>query len=747
MRIVIATPVLYRESSPFNHLFKDIIGSFLDANHEIIRLVAVENKNDFAFKYGYNNPSIKYKLFKSKSTERSNILARFIRDSFTNIREAIAILKLRDVDVLFEDVSYSSFWAVSAAKLRKMKVVAMLQDVWPDNAVQSHIIREDSFLYKFFEMWQRYVYKNADKLICISDDIKDFIVSKGVDPNKIDVIYNWGYSDEIVDIAWEDNEFVKKYNLKKDVFYAVYAGNIGKMQNVEVIIKAAKELLNRKDIQFLIVGEGARENIIKEMASNLENVTVLPMQPSEMAPHIYSAAGVNIIPLVPGGTKTAMPSKTGIVLSCGKPTIFMFGDNSTFSKKVQEHGVGASLDANDYIGLKESIIDIASSNLEKNYSLFLDMFTKKHNTEMYVDAISNIKKKKNAKDKLKILLYSPLTENIQGGIAKWTDTYIKECNSVGMTIDLVNCAAKGKRAINPEATVSLKDELVRTIGIFSELRKKIKNNPDVAHINTSCGPLGIVRDSIVIKMLKKKNIKTVVHFHCDISFWVKNKISTFFLGEICKDSDLRIVLCKNSAVFLKQKYNVETVFVPNFVEESSIVNEHEISDDCSNIIFVGGIQPDKGCNEIFETARLKQTKKFILIGQLDTNVDVSNISNNVKIMGIKPHDEVLKYLDCADVFLFPSHSEGFSLALAEAMSRGLPVIATDVGANADMIENNGGIIVPVNSAKAISEALDTLDNPLLRKKMSKWNIDKVLNKYISTEIIQVLKNIYFSVVE
>ena len=36
MKIVIATPVLYRESSPFNHLFKDIIGTFLDSNNELI---------------------------------------------------------------------------------------------------------------------------------------------------------------------------------------------------------------------------------------------------------------------------------------------------------------------------------------------------------------------------------------------------------------------------------------------------------------------------------------------------------------------------------------------------------------------------------------------------------------------------------------------------------------------------------------------------------------------------------------
>ena len=75
--------------------------------------------------------------------------------------------------------------------------------------------------------------KHADRIICISDDMKDFISSKGVDEKKIEVIYNWGYSDEVVDIAWEDNEFVKKYSLDKTKFYAIYAGNIGKIRQNE----------------------------------------------------------------------------------------------------------------------------------------------------------------------------------------------------------------------------------------------------------------------------------------------------------------------------------------------------------------------------------------------------------------------------------------------------------------------------------------------------------------------------------
>lgn len=393
MKIVIATPILYDAKSPFNHLFKDIIGGFLDDGNQVVRLVAVRDQDETDYQYGYAGENIQYKLFKRRSSEHSNIISRYVRDTLTNIREAIGIFKLKNVDVLFEDVSYSSFWAVLAAKLKGIKVVAMLQDVWPDNAVQSNLIREGSVLYKYFEMWQRYVYKKADRIICISDDMKAFIATKGVDTRKIDVIYNWGYSDDIVDIAWDDNVFVKKYDLRKDMFYAVYAGNIGKMQNVEIVVKAAKELRDRKDIHFLIIGDGARKDVITEMAKGLDNVTILPMQPSEMATHIYSAAGVNIIPLVKGGTKTAMPSKTGVVLSCGQPVLFAFGTDSVFSMKVNDYSSGICVSSDESSDLAKQVLALKTAMPKKDYRMFNELFTRSKNLGRYITNLNILEKR------------------------------------------------------------------------------------------------------------------------------------------------------------------------------------------------------------------------------------------------------------------------------------------------------------------------------------------------------------------
>lgn len=391
MKIVIATPILYNPTSPFNHLFKDIIGGFLEDGNQIVRLVAVEDENETEFKYGFTDSNIEYKLFKRKNSEHENIISRYIRDTLTNIQEALAILRLKNVDLLFEDVSYSSFWTVAAAKLKGIKIIAMLQDVWPDNAVQSHLVSQGSLLYKYFEIWQRYVYKNADRIICISDDMKKFIVSKNVSAEKIDVIYNWGYSDELVDIDWESNEFVKKYHLNKEKFYAVYAGNIGKMQNVEIVVNAAKKLQNRSDIVFLIIGEGAKKAEIEKMASTLENVIMLPMQSSRIAPHIYSAAGVNLIPLVAGGTNTALPSKTGVVLSCGKPAIFTFGKESFFSNILKTYNAGRSVDPNDPDQLAEAICEtVLDADKYDNTGIYEKYFSQKRNVLKYVEELKKV---------------------------------------------------------------------------------------------------------------------------------------------------------------------------------------------------------------------------------------------------------------------------------------------------------------------------------------------------------------------
>ncbi len=78
-----------------------------------------------------------------------------------------------------------------------------------------------------------------------------------------------------------------------------------------------------------------------------------------------------------------------------------------------------------------------------------------------------------------------------------------------------------------------------------------------------------------------------------------------------------------------------------------------------------------------------------------------------------------QYLSAADIFVLSSRSEGFSNALIEAMAASLPIVATDVGGNAEAVKDGvNGILVPTEDPAALSEAISQLlSDPAQAKKM------------------------------
>ncbi len=396
MKVLIITPIVFNEQSPFNHIFKSILEGFLESSFNIIRYVAVEKEDEIGYRLGIRRGNIQYKVFKRRKCRKSNFLHRFASDCWMNFRMALRIFNAKGIDVLFEDTSYSSIFPVIFAKMKRIKVVMMVQDVWPDNAVMSGMLSGKGLLYRVFNSIQNTLYKRADRIIVISDDMKEFLISKGINGDKIGVIYNWPYTDGVVDIPWEDNQFVKKFNLSKDIFYAVYAGNIGKMQNVEIVVEAAKLLVGNDRMRFLIVGDGVRREAIeaKVQECGLNNVTMFPMQSSDMALHIYSMAGVNLIPLVKGGIKTALPSKTPICLACGKPVLAVVGKNTMFADMINAAGFGTSVDSDDSEGLVEKLHELLVNeknwSLKKAHDIFYKVFGKKSNVAKYVGFIQEV---------------------------------------------------------------------------------------------------------------------------------------------------------------------------------------------------------------------------------------------------------------------------------------------------------------------------------------------------------------------
>ncbi len=363
------------------HIMRDIIVGLLERGHKV-NLIQKQYLNIPQYpqqfeKYLGNQLHIQNIRFEKRM--KTDLKARYLAD-LSYYRRVCRLMKKNRPDKIFLQSNNTAFFTVFYAKnILKCPLLYNEQDIFPENAYFAGILSEKSPIYRVAHVLQKYAYKNATALSTISDDMKSTIITRyGIPEDKVQVIYNWGH-EELKAHSEEENVFLKKYPKKLGEFRVVYAGNLGKMQNVELILETAELMKNETDVSFYIVGGGVNERQLKSFAKEkeLKNVTFVGMQPPEEVADLYAAAGVNVIPLQKGLIYAALPSKTADCLIAGKPIITCVDEESKFAKLMEESGIkNARNDSPDdlrnaidaikiglYKGKTKTLKDICQKNL------------------------------------------------------------------------------------------------------------------------------------------------------------------------------------------------------------------------------------------------------------------------------------------------------------------------------------------------------------------------------------------------
>ena len=96
-------------------------------------------------------------------------------------------------------------------------------------------------------------------------------------------------------------------------------------------------------------------------------------------------------------------------------------------------------------------------------------------------------------------------------------------------------------------------------------------------------------------------------------------------------------------------------------------------------------------------------------------IEELGLSDQVKILGPRPHDEVFNWLDEIDIYIQPSYQEGLCRSIVEAISRACPVIASDTGGNYELI--NRDYLFPCGDYKKLAYLiLKILEDPTIEAK-------------------------------
>ena len=333
--------------------------------------------------------------------EGKNPILRALRYVFCWCAQFWKGLHAKDIDLIYL-ASTPPIQGVLGGLLKKIKKVPFvynLQDIFPDSLAGTGLAKKDGLLWKIGRVIENFTYRNADKIIVISEDFKRNIMAKGVPEDKIVVVYNWVDEEAVKHVPREENKLFDAYGLVRSKFYITYSGNIGLTQNMDMLLEVAKELEEDPNIQFVLIGEGAYKKRVEEIIAekNIGNVTLLPFQPYEDISHVFSLGDVGLVISKPGVGENSVPSKTWSILSASRPVLANFDENELKSI-VAENQCGIFTKAGD----KEAFIQ-AILHLYENRELCVEMgrngrefimknLTRAVGTQKYVDVIKSFEK-------------------------------------------------------------------------------------------------------------------------------------------------------------------------------------------------------------------------------------------------------------------------------------------------------------------------------------------------------------------
>ena len=266
--------------------------------------------------------------------------------------------------------------AVAAIKLARKfgcQSIVEVRDLWPESFVAYGIVSRKNPLLRLLYTGERWVYKNADKLVFTMEGGKDYIIEQGwnadqggsIDINKVHHINN-GVDLEVYNYNKENYQFEDEDLENSTTFKVIYAGSIRLVNNVKSIVDAAFEIekLGVENIKFIIYGDGSDRAPLEQYCkeNGIDNVVFKGFISKRYIPYILSKSDLNIIHFEQNKIKKygASLNKMFEYFASGKPTL---SDCEFGYDLINKYKCGVVIDNADAKRMAKEIIRIKELNV------------------------------------------------------------------------------------------------------------------------------------------------------------------------------------------------------------------------------------------------------------------------------------------------------------------------------------------------------------------------------------------------
>lgn len=261
-----------------------------------------------------------------------------------------------DVILTMTDPPVAGMAGALVSKWRGRPFVYDIQDLYPDMALGAEIIRESRWAERW-EKWHRRTLRRARRVIVLSEDMRERIVAKGVDPARVVIVRNGA---ELPRETAPPEDPLSQEIRCGFPFAVVYAGNLGFYGAWKTLVRAA-QLLESDGVGFIFMGEGALRKQIEDSAQGCKTVRFLPTRPAADMPYVLAGGDLHIVTVRRGLEGVVVPSKLYPILAAGRPVLAVAPETCDAARIVRQFGCGVVADPDDPAAVAQAVRQLRQS--------------------------------------------------------------------------------------------------------------------------------------------------------------------------------------------------------------------------------------------------------------------------------------------------------------------------------------------------------------------------------------------------